>query len=135
MHHHAIFLVLEVKEQKYYKNWTKQTVSVFMVGFIFYGISLKKLIHIINIWFYFVFGLFFEQDCLISLIIFGVYAKNDQNVQIYFKTETVVAQNWIDDFFLTLTVRGAFNRKDFKWKKICGYRVNLWKNGSFGCIT
>ena len=60
------------------------------------------------------FGLFFEQDCLISLIIFGVYAKNDLNVQIYFKTETVVAQNWIDDFFLTLTVRGAFNRKDFK---------------------
>ena len=60
------------------------------------------------------FGLFFEQDCLISLTIFGVYAKNDQNVQIYFKTETVVAQNWIDDFFLTLTVRGAFNRKDFK---------------------
>ena len=106
-----------------------------MVGFIFYGISLKKLIHIINIWFYFVFGLFFEQDCLITLIIFGVYAKNDLNVHIYFKTETAVAQNWIDDFFLTLTVRGPFNRKDFKWKKICGYRVNLWKNGSFGCIT
>ena len=60
------------------------------------------------------FGLFFEQDCLIRLIIFGVYAKNDLSVHIYFKTETAVAQNWIDDFFLTLTVRGPFNRKDFK---------------------
>ena len=34
----------------------------------------------------------------------------------YFKTKTVVAQNLIDDFFLTLNVRGPFHRKDFKWK-------------------
>ena len=35
----------------------------------------------------------------------------------YFNTKTDVAQNLIDDFFLTLTVRGPFHRKDFKWKK------------------
>ena len=36
----------------------------------------------------------------------------------YFNTKTDVVQNLIDDFFfLTLTVRGPFHRKDFKWKK------------------
>ena len=40
----------------------------------------------------------------------------------YFKTETGVVQNLIDDFFyLTLTVRGPFYRKDFTLKKIWGY--------------
>ena len=29
----------------------------------------------------------------------------------YFKTKTDVAQNLIDDFFLTLTVRGPFHKK------------------------
>ena len=32
----------------------------------------------------------------------------------YFKTETDAAQNLIDDFFLTLTVRGPFHKKYFK---------------------
>ena len=45
----------------------------------------------------------------------------------YFKTKTDVAKNMIDDFFLTLTVRGPFHRKDFKWKKKWGYGVNFWK--------
>ena len=35
----------------------------------------------------------------------------------YFKTETDVAQNLIDYFFLTLTVRRPFHRKDFKWRR------------------
>ena len=35
----------------------------------------------------------------------------------YLKTETDVGQNLIHDFFLILTVRGSFHRKDFKWKK------------------
>ena len=36
----------------------------------------------------------------------------------YFKTKTDVAKHLIDDFFfLTLTVGGPFDRKDFKWKK------------------
>ena len=30
-----------------------------------------------------------------------------------FQTETDVARNLIDDFFLILTVRGTFHRKDF----------------------
>ena len=36
----------------------------------------------------------------------------------YFKTETAVAQNLIDDFFLTLTARWLFHRNDFKWKNM-----------------
>ena len=38
----------------------------------------------------------------------------------YFNTEINVAQNLIDDFFLTLAVKGPFHRKDFTWKKIGG---------------
>ena len=34
----------------------------------------------------------------------------------YFKTETDVAQILIDYFFLTLTVRRPFHRKDFQWR-------------------
>ena len=41
--------------------------------------------------------------------------KDDLNVT-YSNTKTVVAQNLIDDFF-SVTVRGPFHRKDFKWKK------------------
>ena len=32
----------------------------------------------------------------------------------YFKTKTDMAKNLMDDFFLALTVRGPFDRKDFK---------------------
>ena len=34
----------------------------------------------------------------------------------YFKTETDIAQNLIDYFFLTLTVRRPFHKKNFKWR-------------------
>ena len=34
----------------------------------------------------------------------------------YLKAETDVAQNMIDYFFLTLTVRRPFHRKNFKWR-------------------
>ena len=30
------------KDQKYYKNWTKETVFVYIFGFIFYGVSCAK---------------------------------------------------------------------------------------------
>ena len=43
----------------------------------------------------------------------------------YFKTETDVAQNLIDDFFQTLTVRGPFQKK--KKKKKGGYGINFLK--------
>ena len=40
---------------------------------------------------------------------------------IYFKTETDVAKNLINDFFfLIVTVRGPFHRSSFKRKKKCG---------------
>ena len=38
----------------------------------------------------------------------------------YFNTKTDVAQNLIDEFFSTSTVRGPFHRKDFKWRKYGG---------------
>ena len=63
------------KDQKYYKNWTKETVFVYILGFIFYGVSRAKTdLHnkyIVN----FKFGWFFEQDHLLNLFILGVYAK------------------------------------------------------------
>ena len=34
----------------------------------------------------------------------------------YFETETDIAQNLIDYFFLTLTVRRPFHKKNFKWR-------------------
>ena len=30
------------KDQKYYKNWTKETVFLYILGFIFYGVSCAK---------------------------------------------------------------------------------------------
>ena len=40
--YHNIFWVLEVKDQKHYKNWTKDTVFVYIFGFILYGVSCVK---------------------------------------------------------------------------------------------
>ena len=31
-----------LKDQKYYKNWIKETVFVYILGFIFYGVSRAK---------------------------------------------------------------------------------------------
>ena len=45
----------------------------------------------------------------------------------YFKTETDVAQNLTDVFFLILTVRRPFHSKDFKWKKYGGTGLNSEK--------
>ena len=63
------------KDQKYLKDWTKKTVLVYILGFIFYGVSRAKTdLHnkyIVN----FKFGWFFEQDHLLNLFISGVYAK------------------------------------------------------------
>ena len=40
--------------------------------------------------------------------------KNINKTHRYFKAKTDVAQNLIDNFFLTLAVRGPFHGKDFK---------------------
>ena len=49
----------------------------------------------------------------------------------YFKTKTDVSQNLIDNFFLTLTVRGPFHRKDFKLKKYGGMGLISEKTEAF----
>ena len=63
------------KNQKYYKNWTKETVFVYILGFIFYSVSGAKTdLHnkyILN----FVFGSFFEQDHLSNLFFRSSYEK------------------------------------------------------------
>ena len=40
--HRGSFWVLEVKDKNYYKYWTKETVFVYILGFIFYGLSRAK---------------------------------------------------------------------------------------------
>ena len=37
-----VFEFLKPKDKKYYKNWTKESVFVYVLGFIFYGISRAK---------------------------------------------------------------------------------------------
>ena len=61
-----------------------------------------------------IFGSFFEQYYLLNLIILGVYAIIEIiEMCMYFRTETDLAQNLIDIFFLILTVRRPFHGKDF----------------------
>ena len=60
--------------------------------------------------------------------------KDDLNVHV-FQYKTDVAQNLIDDFFLTLTVRGPSHKKDLKLKKNEGTGLISQKNGSFVCRT
>ena len=64
------------KDEKYYKNWTKETVFVNILGFIFCGVSRAKTDLHNKYIFNFVLGSFFEQDHLLNLIILGVYAKS-----------------------------------------------------------
>ena len=71
----CLFTLLTL-DKKYYKNWTKETVFVYILGFIFFLAFLaQKLIYTINIWFNFAFGSFFEQNHLLNLFILRVYAK------------------------------------------------------------
>ena len=66
------------KDQKCYKNLTKETVFVCILGFIFHGVSHAKTDSHKN--FYtvrlsFVFSSISEQDHLLHVIILGVYGK------------------------------------------------------------
>ena len=94
--------------QKYYKIWTKETAFVYILGFIFYGVSRAKTDLHNKYIFNFVFGWFFEQDHLLNLFILGVYAKR------WPKCGRISKWNW-----------GPFHRKDFKWKKIWGYVISF----------
>ena len=99
--------------------------------FHFLAFLAQKLIYTINIWFNVVFGSFLEQDRLLSLFISGVYAKKWPKCARISIQKLMQPKIWSMIFFLTLTVRGPFHRKDFKWKKNWGYGVNFWENGSF----
>ena len=98
-------------------------------------LQVQKLIDTINIWFYFVSGLFFEQDDLLNIIILEIYAKKWFTCSHISKQNLILFKIWSMIFFLTLSVRGPFHMKAFKWRKIWGYGVNIWKNGSFVCQT
>ena len=63
------------------------------------------------------FGSFFEQDHLLNLIILIVYAKRWPTFARISKQPLTWLKVWSMIFFLTLTVRGTFHRKDFLWKK------------------
>ena len=59
--HHAIFSVLDVKRSKILQKLNKETVFVYILGFIFYGVSRAKtyLRNKYVLTFNFVFGSFF----------------------------------------------------------------------------
>ena len=80
----------------------------------------QKLIYAINIWFNFVFASFFDQDCLLNLIILAVYAKRWLKYAGVSKQKLMQAKIWSMIFFLTLTFRGPFPRKFFKGKRYGG---------------
>ena len=89
----------------------------FLVSF-FMAFLAQKLIYTINIWFNFVFGSFFEQDHLLNLFISGVYAKRWPKCARISIQKLLYPKIWSMIFFLTLTVRGPFHRKDFKLKNM-----------------
>ena len=108
------------KHQKYYKNWTKETAFVYILGFNFYGVSHAKTDLHNKYIFNFKFGWFFEQDHLWNVFILGVYGKRWPKCARISKQKLRVF---------------PFHRKDFKWKEIWGYGVSFWKNGRFVCRT
>ena len=77
----------------------------------------QKLIYTINTWFNFMVGSFFGQDHLINLFILGVYGKRWPKCARISIQKLMSPKIWSITFFLNLTVRGTFHRKDFKLKK------------------
>ena len=131
--HHAIFWVLEVKRSKMLQKLNKRDCFClhYLVSF-FMAFLVQKLIFTINIWFNFVFGSFLEQDhLLLNLFVSGVYAKRWPKCAHISIQKLMQPKIWPMGFFLNLTVRGPFHRKDFKWKKNWRYRVNFWKKWKF----
>ena len=106
----------------------------FLVSFLMAFLG-RKLIYAITTWFNFVFGSFFEQYHLLNLFILGVYAKRWPKCACISMQKLMQPKIWSMIFFLTLTVRGPFHRKDFKWKKNAGTGLISAKNGGFVCRT
>ena len=57
------------KDKKYYKIWTKKTVFIYILGFIFMVFFGQTLIYAIIMWFNFVVGSVFGQNHLLNWII------------------------------------------------------------------
>ena len=76
-----MFSVLEVKRSKILQNVNKIDCFCSHTWFCFYGVSHVKN-DSYNIWFSFVFGLFFEQSQLLDIIILGVYQQDNLNLHI-----------------------------------------------------
>ena len=94
--------------------------SMFLLIFLvssFMAFLAQKLIYTINTWFNFMVGSFFGQDHLINLFILGVYAKRWPKCARISIQKLMQPKIWSITFFLNLTVRGTFHRKDFKLKK------------------
>ena len=89
------------KDQKYDKNWTKETFLFtflfffYLFIYLFFAFLVQKLICIINMLFNFLFGSYFEQDHLLNLIAVEVYVKRWSKCASISK-QTDVAQNLIN---------------------------------------
>ena len=69
-----MFWVLEVKKSKILQKLNNRECFVYILGFIFNGVSRPKTdLH--NKHMIYVFGSFFELDHLLNLFILGAYAK------------------------------------------------------------
>ena len=77
----------------------------------------QRLIYTIHVWFNLVFGSFFEQDHLLNLIIWEVYAKRWPKCARPPKQKLMQSKIWSMIFFLISTVGGLSHKQDFKWKK------------------
>ena len=128
--HHAIFWALDVKTSKISPKLNKRDCFCLRFCFHFLWSFAQKLIYT-NIWFNFVFGLFFEQDHPLNLFVLGVYAKRWPECARISIQKLMLPKIWLMNFFLTLTVRGPFHGMDFKWKKIWGCEFTFWKKRKF----
>ena len=79
--------ITNIKQKKNYCK-TRFLVSVFMLFLV------QKLINPTNIWSNFMFGSFFEQDHLLTLIIFGVYAKRWPKCALISKQKLMQPKIW-----------------------------------------
>ena len=82
----------------------------FLVSLLIAFLGQKANLHNIN----FVFGSYFEQDHLLNLIILGVYAKKWLKCARIWKQKLIWSKIWSIIFFVILTVRRPFHKKDFK---------------------
>ena len=79
-----------------------------LLDFLFTASLAQKLIYAINIWFNFVFASFFEQDCLLNLIILGVYAKRWPKYAGVSKQKLMQAKIWSMIFFSDFDFQRTF---------------------------